>query len=107
MKIIGITGTSGAGKTTVCEIIEKNYNAKKIDADKVAKELSKSGTEYYNEIIECFGTGILQNVGVAVHGDPQIDRKKLANIIFNDDSKREDLNKITAKPYIQYLKVQF
>ncbi len=97
MKIIGITGTSGAGKTTVSNIIKQKYNAKIIDADKIAKELSKPGSEYYNEIVECFGTDILQNVGVALQGDPQIDRKKLANIIFYDDSKRKKLNKITEK----------
>lgn len=41
MKIIGITGSSGAGKNTVCEIIEKKYDAEVIDADQIAKELSK------------------------------------------------------------------
>lgn len=97
MKIIGITGTSGAGKTTVCEIIEKNYKAKKIDADKIAKELSKPGSKYYNEIIKKFGTDIL-NVN-----DLQIDRKKLANIIFYDDFKRDVLNKITEKHVVSQI----
>ena len=94
MKIIGITGASGAGKTTVCEIIEKKYNAKKIDADKIAKELSKPGTKYYNEIVEYFGKDIVRT-------DREIDRKKLANIIFNDDLKRKDLNKITEKHVVK------
>lgn len=94
MKIIGITGTSGAGKTTVCEIISKNYNAKKIDADKIAKELSKPGTEYYNEIVEYFGKDILST-------DREINRKKLSDIIFYDDLKRENLNKITQKNVVK------
>ena len=100
MKIIGITGTSGAGKTTVCNIIEKQYNAKRIDADKIAKELSKAGTEYFKEIVEYFGTDIL-NVGVAPQGDPQINRKKLADIVFNNKSKREILNQITEKHVVK------
>lgn len=100
MKIIGITGTSGAGKTTVCNIIEKQYNAKRIDADKIAKELSKPGTEYFKEIVEYFGTDIL-NVGVAPQGDPQINRKKLADIVFNNKSKREILNQITEKHVVK------
>jgi len=106
LKIIGITGTSGAGKTTVCEIIREKYNAKIIDADKIAKELAKPGTEYFNEIIKSFGIGILQNVGVAPQGDPQIDRKKLANIIFNDNLKREYLNKITEKYVVEEINNQ-
>jgi len=100
LKIIGITGTSGAGKTTVCNIIEKQYNAKRIDADKIAKELSKPGTEYFKEIVEYFGTDIL-NVGVAPQGDPQINRKKLADIVFNNKSKREILNQITEKHVVK------
>ena len=100
MKIIGITGTSGAGKTTVCNIIEKQYNAKRIDADKIAKELSKPGTEYFKEIVEYFGTDIL-NVGVAPQGDPKINRKKLADIVFNNKSKREILNQITEKHVVK------
>ena len=42
MKIIGITGSSGSGKSTVCEILNEKYNVKIIDADKIAKELLTS-----------------------------------------------------------------
>ena len=38
--IIGITGSSGAGKSTVCEVLELNYNVKILNADKIAKKLS-------------------------------------------------------------------
>ena len=57
--IIGITGSSGAGKSTVCEILKKEYNAQIIDADKISKQLSKKGTIYLEEIVEKFGKEIL------------------------------------------------
>lgn len=88
MKIIGLTGSSGAGKDTVCDIIEKNYEVEIVDADKIAKQLSKKGTMYLNSIVENFGTGIINKNG-------ELNRKKLANIIFEDESKREELNKLT------------
>lgn len=88
MKIIGITGSSGAGKDTICEIIEKKYNAEIIDADKIAKELSKKGTMYLDSIVNCFGTEIINKKG-------ELNRKKLADIIFDDEQKREELNKLT------------
>ena len=38
--ILGVTGSSGAGKSTVCEILEKEYAFNIINADKIAKQLS-------------------------------------------------------------------
>ena len=38
--IIGITGSSGAGKSTICEILEMEYQAKIINADKIARQIS-------------------------------------------------------------------
>lgn len=88
MKIIGVTGSSGSGKDSICKIIEREYNAEIVDADKIAKELSKKGTMYLNSIIDCFGTEIIDKKG-------ELNRKKLANIIFEDENKREELNKLT------------
>ena len=88
MKIIGVTGSSGAGKDTLCEILENNYNAEIVDADKIAKELSKKGTMYLKSIVDCFGSKIINRQG-------ELNRKKLASIIFEDEKKREELNKLT------------
>lgn len=88
MKIIGLTGTSGAGKSTVSEILMKKYGAEIIDADKVAKKLSKKGTMYTKSIIKSFGDEILDWQG-------ELNRKKLANIIYEDEKKREQLNQLT------------
>ncbi len=88
--IIGITGSSGAGKSTVCEILKNKYNARIIDADKISKELSRKGTVYLEEIVEKFGKGILLKNG-------ELDRKKLAKIIYGSEEKREILNNCTLK----------
>lgn len=88
--ILGITGSSGAGKSTVCEILEKKYNSQTINADKIAKQLSKKGTNYLQEIVQNFGNDILLENG-------ELDRKKLANIIYSSSSKRDELNNITFK----------
>lgn len=88
MKIVGLTGNSGAGKTTVCEILKKRYNVEIIDADKVAKQLTNGKTPYLKHIVEKFGIEILDEA-------MNLNRKKLANIIYNDNKKREELNEIT------------
>ena len=63
MKIIGVTGSSGAGKDTLCEILEEKYNAEIVDADKIAKELSKKGTMYLQSIVNNFGSSIVNRQG--------------------------------------------
>lgn len=88
--IIGITGSSGAGKSTVCEILENEYHVKVINADKIAKELSKKGTLYLLEIVQKFGKEILLENG-------ELNRKKLANIIYHNEEKRNQLNECTFK----------
>lgn len=88
--VIGITGSSGAGKSTVCEILKNEYNAKIIDADKIAKQLSKKGTEYLKEIVNKFGQEILLENG-------ELNRPQLAQIIYKSQEKREMLNKCTFK----------
>ena len=80
--IIGITGSSGAGKSTVCEILEDEYDIQVLNADKMTKQLSQKGNTYLADIITLFGQEILQE-------DEELDRPKLANIIYNDESKRK------------------
>ncbi len=89
MKILGITGPSGAGKTTLSEIIAKEYNAFVIDADDVAKKLSSNPeTEYFKKMVELFGKELLRN-------DGSLNRKKIASIIYNNSVKRKELNALT------------
>lgn len=97
MKIVGITGSSGAGKTTICGILNKKYSAYIIDADEIARRLSKKGSMYLESIVEYFGADILDNSG-------ELKRKDLADLIYNDDEKREGLNNITFMYVVKEIK---
>lgn len=90
MKVVGITGSSGSGKTTVSTIIKNNTGCKVISADSMAKKLNNPGTEYYDETIKLFGTEILDE-------NQKINRKKLASILFTQEELRKKMNEITAK----------
>jgi dephospho-CoA kinase len=87
MMIIGLTGNIASGKTEVAKIFEE-LGAKIIDADEIAREVVEPGEAAWQEIVEEFGSDILNS-------DGSINRKKLGGIIFNDHRKREQLNRIT------------
>lgn len=95
--IIGITGSSGAGKSIISEILEMEYQAKIINADEIARRLSYENDDYLTEIVASFGTEILLDTG-------ELDRRKLADIIYKSEEKRKDLNAITFKYIIAEIK---
>ena len=83
-----ITGSIGSGKSTVVNLIhETDPDIVIIDSDKIAREILQPGESAYSEVVKEFGSEIL--VGA------EIDRKKLAEIVFSDSSKRRVLNSIT------------
>lgn len=88
MKVIGVTGGAGSGKSEVLRLLEKNFNAHVIIADEVARNLSKKGGASYDAIVAYFGDGILDDAG-------EIDRKKLAAIVFGHPKLLEKLNSFT------------
>lgn len=87
MKIIGITGGVGAGKTQILEYLNDKYGASICQTDKVAKKLQKKGGVCYAAIAEHFGSGILCENG-------ELDRSRLADVVFNDPKELEALNGI-------------
>lgn len=87
MKIIGVTGGVGAGKSTVLNYLEKCYGAKLILADLVGHEVMEPGHEAYEQVVKVFGQEIVSE-------DKTIDRKALGAIVFADEKKRMILNRI-------------
>ena len=87
MKIIGVTGGVGAGKSTVLNYLEKRYGAKLILADLVGHEVMEPGHEAYEQVVKAFGQEIVSE-------DKTIDRKTLGAIVFADEKKRMILNRI-------------
>lgn len=89
--VIGLTGQSGAGKTTVCRVFEENGFAI-INADNIARQIMEKGSPCLAEITECFGEVILNE-------DRSLNRQLLADIVFGDKEKLKQLNAISY-PYI-------
>ena len=96
MKIIGITGGSGAGKTTITEIF-KEYGAEVLDADVIARQVVGPDSPALLEIQKEWN-------GVVAHG--KLDRKALAKIVFNEESQLHKLNSITHKYIIDEIERQ-
>lgn len=87
MKIIGITGGIGTGKSTVLNILKEKYNAYIIETDKLAHTLMLPGKTAYKGIVDTFSDDILNE-------DRTINREKLGNIVFKDKEKLQALNEI-------------
>ena len=96
MRIIGITGNSGSGKSTVSKMISKNYEAKIIDADKIAKEMTMNKGEYLQAIKQTFGEDVIK--------DNTLDRKKLADIVFSNKTEKEKLDSLTFEYVVRRIK---
>lgn len=87
MKLIGLIGGSGVGKSVVCDAA-KSLGFAVIDADIIGHNIILMGKPAYNEIVSFFGRDILLENG-------EIDRKKLGMIVFSDKDKLCKLNEIT------------
>lgn len=87
MKIIGITGGIGSGKSTVTEFLrEKGYPV--LDADSIARKIVKPGTKVLSELVAHFGETILQT-------DGSLNRERLAELAFDSPAQKELLDHIT------------
>ena len=86
MILIALTGGIGSGKSRAAAILEE-LGAHSISADTLAREVLERGEDGYNEVVAYFGDEILN--------EGQIDRKKLAEIVFNESKQLEVLESIT------------
>ncbi len=88
MKVIGITGGIGSGKSLVAKILMEKYGAYFLNTDRIAKEQMEVGGVSYHGVVEYFGEEILAE-------DGSIDRRKLSEIVFHDKDKLKQLNALT------------
>ena len=87
MKVIGITGGIGAGKSTVLHILEQEWNAFVLEADKVGHQVMEPGGCCYEAVVRLFGEQVIKN-------DKTIDRKKVSDVVFHVAEKRDALNQV-------------
>ena len=85
MKVIGITGGVGAGKSEILSYLKEHCNCRILMADRLAEELEQPGQDCYDQLLALLGREILQE-------DGRIDRKKMAARIFADKSLLEAVN---------------
>lgn len=86
MFTVALTGGIGCGKTTICELFSQ-LNVPVIDTDIIAHQLVEPGQPALQEILSKFGTDLLLE-------NNSLNRKALANIIFNNKEKRQQLEEI-------------
>lgn len=98
MKVIGLTGGIGSGKSTVSQFLAE-LGAVIIDADKVGHEAFKPETEIWREVVAAFGKQI-------VTPDDTINREKLGTIVFGNSKARERLNQIMHPRMYDLVKAQ-
>jgi dephospho-CoA kinase len=114
MLFIGITGGVGAGKSEILSYMREKENTRVMLADEIAHDVMEPGEEAYLKICSAFaGEDIFPDsvddaTGKNIKMDnPPFDRKKLAQVIFSDDAKREQLNSIVHPAVKNYVKNQF
>lgn len=95
---IGITGGIGCGKSTLLTWL-KQHHIEYIDADLVAREVVVKGSETLNKLSDIFGKKII-NV------DGTLNRKKLADIVFNDKKSLNKLNNIMHADICENMKIK-
>lgn len=96
MKVYGLTGNIGSGKSTVARML-RELGAFTLDADEVAREIVSPGEPALAEIVAGFGGEILRDDGT-------LDRGALAEVVFADERARERLNRITHPRILERIK---
>ena len=91
MKVIGVTGGVGAGKSEVLGYIAEHWNATVVEADEVGYLVMRPGKACYSAIVDLFGTEIVKE-------DQTLDRELIAKIVF------ENMNGIVHPAVKEYIK---
>ncbi|MCR5722344.1 MAG: dephospho-CoA kinase [Lachnospiraceae bacterium] len=96
MKVIGITGGVGSGKSLILNYIKSHYNCEIIMADDLAKDLCKKGELCYKPLVKLLGTDVLDK-------DGEINKSVMAQKIFSDDNLRIGVNNIIHPGVKKYI----
>lgn len=96
MKILGITGGVGSGKSAVLDYLEAEYRAVICQLDDVARMLQQNGQVCFTKIVETFGEEVIGK-------DQELDRQKLSEIVFSDAKKLQKLNEIVHPEVKQWV----
>lgn len=96
MKVIGLTGGVACGKSVVASMF-RELGATIIDADQVSRLVVEPAQPAWEEIVERFGEEVL-------NPDETINRSRLGEIVFRDEEKREELNRITHPKIIEKIR---
>jgi dephospho-CoA kinase len=86
MLLVGLTGGIGSGKSTAARLLDRR-GAVVIDADQLAREAVAGGTEGFRRVVEAFGSEV-------VGADDELDRARLASIVFADTERKAALEAI-------------
>lgn len=86
MHIIGLTGAIACGKSSIADEL-RNFGAKTLDIDKVTKELLEYGGSLYSSYVQRYGK-------IVVNEDGELNKKAVADIIFNNESERQWVNSV-------------
>lgn len=92
MIMIGLTGGIGVGKSTLSDYLTEK-GCRIIDADKMARQMTEKGSKTLEQIAQAFGSEVLLP-------DGNLDRKKLAAIVFGNDEKKAVLEELTTKKVV-------
>ena len=87
MKVIGLAGETGCGKSTVARELAKGERTIWVDLDRLSWEIYRPRTPTYWQLVSHYGEGILDSEGA-------IDRKRLGRIVFSDPEALDALNAI-------------
>lgn len=96
MKVVGITGGVGAGKSQILAYLKEHTRCRIIMADQVAHELEEPGGRCYKPIVSRLGASILKE-------DGRIDRIKMAARIFTDGNLLGQINEIVHPAVKEYI----
>lgn len=96
MKVIGVTGGVGSGKSVVLDELKTLYNCEVIKADNIAHKLMLKGETAYEAIVLEFGSEILDENG-------EFHKEAMARLIFTDDNNRKKIDNIVHPIVTDYI----